>query len=192
MAGPIASTFAGPAALLAVAGLLAGCEGVAPVDGAAEARLLAGRGDLAIAVYPTILRRVAIAHDAESARRIADELGRAGLARAEVVADEVPVTAGWMPNQAAMWNRTLAELRAWLAAHPAGAGHALLVECLLQPNDLLAGVHVYLVDREGRVALRRLYDSQRQEFKAVARRGLAGCTDLALATLGRALEPPAR
>jgi hypothetical protein len=192
MGSPIASTIAGPVALLAMAGLLVGCEGIAPVDGAAEARLLAERGKLRIAVYPTILRRDTISHDADSARRLADELERAGLARVEVSADEVPVTAGWTPNQAAMWNRSLAEFRGWLAAHPAGADHLLLVECLLQPNDLLAGVHVYLVDREGRVALRRLYNSHREEFKAVARRGLSGCTDLALQTLGRALAPPVR
>jgi hypothetical protein len=192
MASPVASTIAGSMALVAMAGLLAGCEGVAGVDGAAEARLLAGRGNLALVVYPTILRRDVIAHDAAAARRLADELNGAGLARAEGVADEIPITAGWRPNQAAMWNRSLAELRAWLATHPPGADHALLVECLLQPNDLLAGVHVYLVDREGRLALRRLYNSRRDEFQAVARRGLAGCTDLALQTLGRALAPPAQ
>lgn len=192
MASRVASTIAGPVALLALAGLLAGCERVAPVDDAAEARLLAGRGHLRIAVYPTILRRDAIAHDAGSARRLADELERAGLAQAEVVADEVPISPGWTPNQIAMWNRSLAEFRGWLAAHPPGAEHLLLVECLLQPNDLLAGVHVYLVDREGRVALWRLYNSHRDEFQAVAKRGLPGCTDLALQTLGRALAPPAR
>jgi hypothetical protein len=178
---------AGPLALALI--LLAGCEEVADVDGAAEAGLMAARGSLWLAVYPTILRRDSIGYDAAEARRLASGLEAAGLARITPLGDRVHLTPEWEPNQAAMWNRSLGELRAWLSLHPAGADYVLLVECLLQPSDVLAGVNVYLLDRQGRLALRRFYDTHRQEFAAVSRRGPTGCTDLTLQTLGRALAP---
>jgi len=174
------------AVLCAVSICAAGCEGI---DHAAEKEFLGSGGAARVSVYPAIVRRAGITYDADEAGRLAQGLVDQDLARAVVARDEVPMSAGWKANQAAMWSRSVREFRVWLAAHPDTSDYAVLPEYLIQPRGAV-GIHVYVLDRQGRLAFGRLYNSHWKEMRGALGRGPSVCTDVLLTELRVRLGAP--
>jgi hypothetical protein len=175
-------------AILLALFMLCGCGGSA--DRRAGEALLAGAGQADIIVLPAVLRSGdGLRHDAREAERLAAGLSGQGTARAVAGEAQVPLTPGWKSSSKAMLRRSARQFRRWARLHPAGTGWTLLPEYLLG-SRMVAGICVYVVDRQGRLALVRRYDSRDLLYQEMAPIGPGDCTNLLLSALRETLNPP--
>ena len=167
--------------------LIGGCGGRA--DREAEQAFLGGKGLADLTVLPAVLRSgEEIRYDAREAERLAAGLTDQETARAVSGEGQAPLTAGWKASEKAMLRRSAREFRRWVRRHPVGTAYALLPEYLLGTR-MVAGVCVYVVDRQGRLAFVHRYDSNDQRYQEMMPIGPADCTNLLLGALHETLRP---
>jgi len=150
-----------PLAAVSLTLFLSGCGGI--IDKKAEQDFRARVGVVQVAVLPALLRGKTIAYDDASAAEIAKALNDRGLARAQVVTEHVPFDDGWRRNQAAMFRATAEALGGWVRSSSIESEYVLMPEYL--GEGPYVGLHVYVVDRAGVMALGRLFNSHFREFR---------------------------
>lgn len=176
----------GLAAMLAL--VTAGCGGV--VDSQAEAKLKADLGKATIAVYPAFLRNGSAggAYDDASAVLAAELLTQHALGVPTIREEHIPLSGAAGSNQLALYKETLKQFAAHVRANPPGTQHALMPEFLLDRNGKALGVHLHVVDAEGRCAYALLFNSHHEPFNKANLDTPAGCTKLAIDTMALDLK----
>ena len=163
---------------LLLASVLTGCRG--PIDSAAQARLEQGFGTETVTVFPAHVNRAGFeAWDARAAERLAELCNAEHWFAARVSAVEVPLPVEWSWNQAAMLEDGAEAFAAWVREHPLETRYALIADYLLGPKEA-GGVHVIVVDAEGRVADVSLWNSHWDTFEELAPKSVDDCTEIAV------------
>jgi hypothetical protein len=160
-------------------GLAAAASGCASVeDPEARARLDEHLGRTTMSVHPAFVRRgKANGHDDASAARLAAFLREEGLAEAEAVSARVPITGEWRRNQARMLEDSARQFAAFVGERPPETSYALLAEYLMG-SEHAGGIHVYVVDRRGRIAFVALLNSHHDVFRDRSPRTVEECTEV--------------
>lgn len=175
--------------LLFLAGTLlaaGGCRSGA--DPTAEKMLLQNVGKASVTVFPAFLRGHG-SYDEKAAAQLAEFLNTAELAQATVSDRRVPITGPWRKNQARMWRDSAKEFGEFVRTNPIGTSFALLPE-YLGGKDEAVGIHAYVVDAEGRLALQVLLNSHWEEFaKASPLKTADDCTAVLIDVLRNRLKP---
>jgi hypothetical protein len=173
---------------------LGGCGSL--VDPAAEKQLKQDLGNTSITVFPAALRRTQITYDAAAAGQLADFLKAQKLADATASDAEVPLTGPWHSNESTMWKESAQALAAYVKEHPINTRYALLPEYLiLGGSGAIGGVHVYIVDSDGRIAAGFALNSHHKLFSEVNPKTVADCTTLLEKKISAEFvlpQPPAR
>lgn len=163
---------------LLTAANLGGCG--SPVDKEANDLLVQRLGETTVTVFPAFFRDGAPPYEHASAQTIAAALAAEGIADATVATAEIPLTSKWGHDQSRMFRDSAADFATYVKAHPPDTAYALLPEYLMGGKGDIVGVHVYIVDAEGRLAYGRLFNSHHAEFNAIKPRTAADATTLVL------------
>jgi hypothetical protein len=167
---------------------LGGCGSI--VDPAAERQFKQDLGNTTITVFPAALRRNQITYDAAAARELADFLKAQTLADATAAGAEVPLTGSWHSNESTMWQESALALAAYVKEHPINTHYAMLPEYLiLGGSGAIGGVHLYVVDRDGKVVAGFGLNSHHTLFNEVNPKTVADCTTLLLKQIGVKFVP---
>ena len=165
--------------LLLCLGLL-GCGG--RVDRLAQSAFLAEGGQAGLTILPAVLRSgEELRHDAQEAERLASGLSGLGVL-AEAGVGEAPLSPGWKMSGDAMCRRSAQEFRRWIRQHPTGSRYVVLPEYQLGTR-MVAGVCLYVVDAQGRLAYARRFDSNDRLYQDMAPLGPRDCTNLLISAL---------
>jgi len=160
-----------------------GCGGI--VDEAAEKQFKQDLGTTSITVFPAAVRRDKVSYDPNAARQLGDFLKERKLADATVSDADVPLTGPWHANEAKMWRESAAALAAYVKDHPIQTQYAVLPEYLfLGGKGTVGGVHVYVVDKDGRVAAGALLNSHHRPFADAKPKTVEDCTALLIKVIG--------
>lgn len=164
------------AVLLAV--VLGGCRG--PIDSAAQARFERGFGGESVTIFPAHVNRAGAEEwDARAAERLAELCNAERWFDARTSVVDVPLPVEWSWNQAAMLADGAKAFAAWVREHPLETRYALIADYLLGPKEA-GGVHVIVVDAEGRVADVSLWNSHWDTFEELAPKTVDDCTEIAV------------
>lgn len=167
----------------------AGCAGP-NVDRAGQERFLGELGHTTVTVFPAHVNRAgAEEFDARAAERIAALANERGWFEARTTTSRVSLPTVWYMNEAKMLGESAAAFGAWVREHPVETRYALIADYLLGERGV-GGVHVVVVDGDGRVVDVSLWNSHWDAFKEVEPRDVDGCTEVVLRGLAR--QWPAR
>lgn len=155
----------------------AACAG--PVESQARATFDADFGRATMTVFPTGVRRATVAFDREAAERLASFVRDGKYFDARSAGGEVALPGAWHMNEARMLRESAEALASWVRAHPIETRYAMMAEYLLQPDEAI-GVHVYVVDAQGRIAWVQLWNSHWEPFGSLKPSDVAGCTEALL------------
>jgi hypothetical protein len=156
---------------------LGGCGSI--VDPAAEKQFKQDLGNATITVFPAAVRRAQITHDAAAAQQVANYLKDQKLADATASDAEVPLTGSWHSNESTMWKESALALAAYVKEHPINTHYAMLPEYLiLGGSGAIGGVHLYVVDSNGRVVAGFGLNSHHKLFNEINPKTVADCTTL--------------
>jgi hypothetical protein len=170
-------------ALAATAGIPLLASGCSAIDKQAAVALQRAIGHTSVTVFPAFVRDGGRKrYDPPSAMRIGEFLQRAGLATPTVSQVEVPISSQWHMNQARMFKDSAADLGAHVVNQPIDTEYALLPEYLIGRGEVV-GVHVYLVDAQGRLAYGALLNSHHPEFRQPPLKSPDDCTSLVIRVL---------
>ena len=134
-------------------------------EAVAEARFLADLGEATIAVYPTIVRRTErTAHSFTSQERVIAFLNEEGTGRA--IAAHKRIDRGRMlpDSQWNIFQGGLATVADALAAAPVEADYILVLEIVVPDEDIVFGVHCYILSKAGENAFSFLLNEHHQIF----------------------------
>ncbi|MFN0136908.1 MAG: hypothetical protein ACKVS9_12420 [Phycisphaerae bacterium] len=180
------------AALLSVASLLValsagGCDYKMNDH---ERGFIRALGTATITVYPAYLRLGAEGeHHGGSAERLAKFLIDDKLATATVSAEQPPLAAKWQMNQSKMFLESLASFQTYIREHPVNTDYAIMAEYLKGGRTGNAGgVHVYIVDKEGREALAFLSNDHFAEFSSRPSVTPEECCEIAIAGIKKHIQ----
>jgi hypothetical protein len=176
--GRTGHTLAGLAA--AAAALLAGgCDG--PVHRAAHQTWLQKRGAATVVVTPVIVRQgQTTTHDADAAAAIVEFVNTKGFGTATAV--DATITPGpWLTNQSQMLAESAAKIGEWRKAQAVTADYVVTAEALfLGGTGEPHGVHLYVVDAEGRLADAVLLNTHHDIFRTRKSKEVNACVSIAL------------
>jgi hypothetical protein len=168
--------------MLLLALSVVGCQSA--VDRQAAELFEAKLGNTSITVFATYVRDGETpTYDPASAGEIGDLLANDGVATVTQDASEVPITSEWGMNEARMFQESLANFTAYLGEHPLTTEYGLLAEYLIGGQGVPVGVHIYVVDGEGRCAYGTGVNSHHDAFNSVNPQNVADCTTIALNVL---------
>lgn len=180
-------------ATLLAAGLaltMGGCGGI--IDSKAEEQFGKDLGRTSITVYPAVVRTQTLAYDGSAATQIAAALNADGIANASATDVHAPLTGGWSHDQSRMWRESARAFADYVKAHPPGTPYAALPEYLLlgpgpaatsEPSGApdrvnVGGIHLYVVDMEGRVVKGIGLNSHHKPFTDANPQSVADCTQV--------------
>jgi len=175
----------------AVLGVLAlGLTGCGVTDEQAQ-KVLEGRlGHTSVTVFPTAIRAIGreqpVTYNTAAAAKAGQFIEEQKLATVTLAGSEVPLTGGWGNNQAKMFSTSATEFGAYVKAHPIGTEYAFMAEYLISGN-WVGGVHYYIVDANGVVAMGHLSNSDWPVFKRINPQSLEDCDRLLIAMIEEAL-----
>lgn len=154
------------AAIVTVGTLVAltGCQGA--IDKAAAAKFQKSLGQTSLAVFPAYIRTHEPYYDVEVAERLATYFRARKLGTVAVVDAQVPITGEWRMNQHRMFRAGIADLGTHVAQHGLETDYAVMAE-YLGGRDEFCGVHLYVVDGDGRAAYGTGLNSHHAEFRPI-------------------------
>ena len=123
-------------------------------------------GDTSFVVLPTMIRRVErTALSFDSQRTIVDFLNENGIG--EVTSISLRIDQGILERRSQwdLFNRGIAAVAAALANREPTADYTLVMEILVPGDQAVFGIHVYILDREGRNAFSFLLNSHHEIFR---------------------------
>jgi hypothetical protein len=122
-----------------------------------------------VTVYPVhVVRGAKTMGDARLGRELVQWLNAQGLADASFGSPEIPIPVDWHANQAKMAEHSAKAFGAWVAKTPPPTEYALLAEILCNPDETqVLGVHFYIAEVSGQLALGGLTNSHWDEFKRI-------------------------
>lgn len=160
------------------------------IDRAGQARFLDALGHTTVTVFPAHVNRAgAEEFDDRAAERIAALANERGWFEARASTKHVSLPTVWYMNEAKMLGESAAAFGAYVREHPLETRYALIADYLLGTRAA-GGVHVIVVDGEGRVVDVSLWNSHADVFQEVVPRDVDDCTEVALRGLAR--QWPAR
>ena len=123
-------------------------------------------GDTSFVVLPTMIRRVErTALSFDSQRIIVDFLHENQIGEATSISLRIDQGILERRSQWDLFNRGIAAVAAALAAREPTADYTLVMEILVPGDQAVFGIHVYILDREGRNAFSFLLNSHHQLFR---------------------------
>ncbi|MCK6446813.1 MAG: hypothetical protein L6Q99_10510 [Planctomycetes bacterium] len=160
------------------------------VDRAAQERFLAELGRTTVTVFPAHVNRAGGEEfDERAAARIAALANERGWFDARTSSSHVSLPTAWYMNEAKMLGDSAAAFADFVREHPVETRYALIADYLLGTHGV-GGVHVVVVDGEGRVVDVSLWNSHWDAFREVQPKDVDGCTEVVLRGLAR--QWPAR
>lgn len=180
--------------ILAASLALAGCSGV--IRNEDSARFKADLGRTTITIFPAVVRElgptVETSWDNRSAEVISDWLNENGYGAARVSdrKPEIEVKPGM--NQARMFRTGIRSFSEWVRANPPETEYACVAEYLMMRDGKAGGIHVYCVDRSGKLVFGSLSNSHWPEFKKVKPASVRDASKVAVGSLNRHLKEKKR
>jgi hypothetical protein len=160
-----------------VALLLGGCGSI--VDPAAETQFKQALGSTTMTVFPAVVQTESVAYEPAAAQRLAQFLTDQELAEATVSDAQVPITGGWSYDESKMWRESARALATYVQEHPISTQYAMLPEYLgVTGARQVGGVHLYVVDKDGKIAAGLLLNSHHKAFAEVNPKTADDCTAL--------------
>jgi hypothetical protein len=154
----------------------AGCGSA--IDRNAQSQFHKSLPAASITVFPAVRRQgQTITYDAAAARTIAAALTAEKVASASAGDVEVKITGPWHMDQSRMWRESATEFAEFIKANPIQTEYAALPEYLLSPRAAV-GVHIYIVDAQGRIAEGFLLNSHHAAFSKADPKSADDCTQL--------------
>ncbi len=169
---------------------VAGCGRV--VDSAANAKLKQNFGKVSVTVYPTFVWRVGgPVYDRASAKDIAGYLETEGMASVKTSEQRACLAGKLHMVQWKLFKQSLRLFQSYLKDNPIDTDYALLAEYLITPvpsgGQAAGGIHCYLLDADGRVALAVLLNSHHKVFAEAKPKTTEDCTTVLIKALGEQL-----
>lgn len=156
----------------------AACRG--PIDPQAHERFRSELGAATLTVFPAHVNRAGVQEwDASAAERLAALCASEGWFDARASTVLVPLPVEWHMNQARMLRDGAEAFAAWVRQHPLETRYALITDYLLGTQEA-GGVHVLVVDAEGRVADVSLWNSHWEPFREIRPKSVDDCTEVAV------------
>jgi hypothetical protein len=122
-------------------------------------------GKATIAVLPTLIRRVdRTAHSFESQEQVIAFLNESGIARAVTKSRRVDLGPLQRPSQWEIFEYGAESIAANLDGYDTGADYALVMEILVPGDQVVFGIEVYILNRQGQSAFSFLLNSHHQMF----------------------------
>lgn len=172
------ATLAALFGLAGLAGLSMGGGCMSPIDPQARDTFLARLGSTSITVFPGSFRRGAeSSFDPDDAAALAAMLNDAQLAVARTTDAQAPIAGPGHMDQSRMFRESAAAFGAYVREHPIDTDYALMAEYLMGHSEA-GGIHMYVVDREGRLAWGLLLNSHHAGFAADKPKSVADATKL--------------
>jgi hypothetical protein len=175
--------------LLLIAMVLTACGGIVKKEVETEFRVALGK--TSVTVYPVVVRSTAsqtgVTWDEQAAKELANWIEKQGLARVVMASDQINIAAKPGVNQAKMFRSSMTSFGEWVKANPPKTEYALAAEYLMWRKGTVAGVHVYVVRKDGEFAYGTLLNSHWKEFKEVKPVSVQDATRVAIRKLNRDL-----
>jgi hypothetical protein len=122
-------------------------------------------GKATIAVLPTLIRRVdRTAHSFESQEQVIAFLNESGIARAVTKSRRVDLGPLQRPSQWEIFEYGAESIAANLDGYDTGADYTLVMEILVPGDQVVFGIEVYILNRQGQSAFSFLLNSHHQMF----------------------------
>lgn len=161
---------------------LLGCRALVSASDEQAFRENLGTG-IRLSVYPTIVRRENVAHDPESARRIANWFESHGLGRARLINQNVEIDGPWRINQSRMFRESVRSFEEHLESSPLDSHYGVMAEYLMGGGTRVVGIHLYVIDPAGSPTFTIGLNSHDRVFELADPRSVEDCTALLISEL---------
>ena len=164
------------------------------VDSVANVHLRQQSAKTSLTVYPTFVRRMSgFSYVQESAGQIASYFKSCGFGSVKVSEQNPPIAGKTHMIQWQLFQQSLKLFAEYLKANPIDTDYAVLAEYLITPipggGQAAGGIHCFVIDAEGKVALVVLLNSHHDVFAKAKPKTVEECTAVLIKALAKQLPP---
>ena len=157
-------------------------------DSAASVKLTNQFSETSLTVYPTFVRRVqGPIYDRKSAKQIAKCFTDVGMASVAVSDQQLPIVGKRIMIQWKLFKQTLELFSSYLKDNSLKTNYAVIAEYLITPlpdgGQAAGGIHCYVLDSDGRVAIAILLNTHHKIFAEAKPKTVEDCTAVLIKAL---------